>query len=255
MSQEDDLDNFLYGEETQVIQIQDQPVIAELNSAMFPDAADDDASDDIDIVLEPRENDALVTLKTTENVEKSEPVLVNLDLNAPALYDGKPITEIPISTFEDRPWCLPGADITDYFNYGFNEDTWSLYCERQRTMRGKNNLQYGQNVRKPQKPWPKPFKKQVPHTGELPAGVRMREEKEEKDRKKKRSRSRSKESDRKRRRRERTPSSQDEERREKSHHRDRNRERSRDRSRRHDRSRERDRDRDRDRNRERRRRD
>ena len=26
----------------------------------------------------------------------------------------------------------PGADITDYFNYGFTEETWRLYCEKQR---------------------------------------------------------------------------------------------------------------------------
>lgn len=28
-----------------------------------------------------------------------------------------------------------GADITDYFNYGFTEDTWKQYCEKQRRMR------------------------------------------------------------------------------------------------------------------------
>ena len=28
-----------------------------------------------------------------------------------------------------------GADITDYFNYGFSEETWRLYCEKQRKMR------------------------------------------------------------------------------------------------------------------------
>ena len=30
---------------------------------------------------------------------------------------------------------LIGADITDYFNYGFTEDTWQAYCSRQRRMR------------------------------------------------------------------------------------------------------------------------
>lgn len=29
----------------------------------------------------------------------------------------------------------PGADISDYFNYGFNEETWFKYCERQKRMR------------------------------------------------------------------------------------------------------------------------
>ena len=28
-----------------------------------------------------------------------------------------------------------GADLSDYFNYGFNEDTWKTYCEKQKRMR------------------------------------------------------------------------------------------------------------------------
>lgn len=28
-----------------------------------------------------------------------------------------------------------GADITDYFNYGFNEELWKLFCEKQRRMK------------------------------------------------------------------------------------------------------------------------
>ena len=28
-----------------------------------------------------------------------------------------------------------GADITDYFNYGFTEDTWKMYCDKQRKMK------------------------------------------------------------------------------------------------------------------------
>lgn len=31
---------------------------------------------------------------------------------------------------------LPGSDISDFFNYGFTEETWRLYCEKQRKMRG-----------------------------------------------------------------------------------------------------------------------
>lgn len=38
---------------------------------------------------------------------------------------------------QERPWRLPGADITDYFNYGFNEETWLKYCEMQRKLRAK----------------------------------------------------------------------------------------------------------------------
>lgn len=45
----------------------------------------------------------------------------------------------------------PGADITDYFNYGFNEETWRAYCERQKRLRinescvGLTSLAVGQN--------------------------------------------------------------------------------------------------------------
>jgi len=36
-------------------------------------------------------------------------------------------------------FCL-GADISDYFNYGFTEETWAQYCDRQRRLRAENNL-------------------------------------------------------------------------------------------------------------------
>ena len=34
---------------------------------------------------------------------------------------------------------ISGADIADYFNYGFTEDTWKLYCDKQRKMKGEIN--------------------------------------------------------------------------------------------------------------------
>lgn len=43
--------------------------------------------------------------------------------------------EFSIDSLEEKPWRKPGADITDYFNYGFNEETWRAYCERQKKMR------------------------------------------------------------------------------------------------------------------------
>eukprot|EP01126_Amoeba_proteus_P024055 TRINITY_DN2417_c0_g1_i7.p1 TRINITY_DN2417_c0_g1~~TRINITY_DN2417_c0_g1_i7.p1 ORF type:complete len:312 (-),score=56.06 TRINITY_DN2417_c0_g1_i7:353-1288(-) len=45
------------------------------------------------------------------------------------------ILELDIDTLEDKPWRKPGADITDYFNYGFNEDTWREYWKRTTQMR------------------------------------------------------------------------------------------------------------------------
>lgn len=49
--------------------------------------------------------------------------------------NGQPAFEFAIENIEDKPWRKPGADITDYFNYGFNEETWRAYCERQKKMR------------------------------------------------------------------------------------------------------------------------
>merc|ERR1719175_189476 len=43
--------------------------------------------------------------------------------------------ELDMESLEDKPWRKPGADITDYFNYGFSEDTWAAYCNRQRRLR------------------------------------------------------------------------------------------------------------------------
>ncbi|MED6108899.1 hypothetical protein PIB30_028508 [Stylosanthes scabra] len=38
------------------------------------------------------------------------------------------IFDVNIETFPEKSWRVPGADITDYFNFGFNENTWKLYC-------------------------------------------------------------------------------------------------------------------------------
>lgn len=46
--------------------------------------------------------------------------------------NGVPAADFNLDSLEDKPWRKPGADITDYFNYGFNEDTWRAYCERQK---------------------------------------------------------------------------------------------------------------------------
>lgn len=70
---------------------------------------------------------------TKSNIEIKGSVVTRpgLDIEAIADYEGKPITELSLDTFEDKPWRKPGADITDYFNYGFDELTWSAYCSKQ----------------------------------------------------------------------------------------------------------------------------
>ena len=34
-----------------------------------------------------------------------------------------------------KVFVFAGADLSDYFNYGFNEDTWKAYCEKQKRLR------------------------------------------------------------------------------------------------------------------------
>ncbi|KAJ5488469.1 Pre-mRNA polyadenylation factor fip1 [Penicillium diatomitis] len=36
---------------------------------------------------------------------------------------------------DDKPWRRPGTDMTDFFNYGFDEFTWVSYCLKQQEVR------------------------------------------------------------------------------------------------------------------------
>ncbi|KAF3852191.1 hypothetical protein F7725_005546 [Dissostichus mawsoni] len=58
-----------------------------------------------------------------------------VDLDGPGNINGAPVLEADMETFEEKPWRKPGADLSDYFNYGFNEDTWKAYCEKQKRLR------------------------------------------------------------------------------------------------------------------------
>lgn len=92
-----------------------------------------------------------------------------MDLDAPGNINGVPVLEAELESFEEKPWRKPGqclcvagtktplkmyncsfthlqyfrsfvcvclgADLSDYFNYGFNEDTWKAYCEKQKRLR------------------------------------------------------------------------------------------------------------------------
>ncbi|XP_067239786.1 pre-mRNA 3'-end-processing factor FIP1 isoform X3 [Chanodichthys erythropterus] len=44
------------------------------------------------------------------------------------------VLQVDVESFEEKPWRKPGADLSDYFNYGFNEDTWKAYCDKQRRL-------------------------------------------------------------------------------------------------------------------------
>ncbi|KAM3524289.1 hypothetical protein MY4038_007830 [Beauveria bassiana] len=64
-----------------------------------------------------------------------------VDINANPIYAavGKPITQVNIDEDlpeNEKPWRKPGTDISDYFNYGFDEFTWALYAAKQENVRG-----------------------------------------------------------------------------------------------------------------------
>ncbi|KAI9641732.1 hypothetical protein NHQ30_009588 [Ciborinia camelliae] len=63
-----------------------------------------------------------------------------IDVNAKPMYEpaGKPITQINIDedlNENEKPWRRPGTDISDYFNYSFDEFTWALYASKQESLR------------------------------------------------------------------------------------------------------------------------
>lgn len=71
-----------------------------------------DSSEDFDIILNEEQ----------EKVPEKAPDL----LDAPG---------IDVDDHADKPWNRPGEDITDYFNYGFNEATWKEYIAKQKRLR------------------------------------------------------------------------------------------------------------------------
>jgi pre-mRNA 3'-end-processing factor FIP1 len=64
---------------------------------------------------------------------------VNLSANPNWPGVNKPITLLDIDADlaeNSKLWRLPGTDQTDFFNYGFDEYTWTQYCVRQQSMAG-----------------------------------------------------------------------------------------------------------------------
>ena len=100
-----------------------------------PDFMNEEDSDEDDFVVTIGEIKANVPFqKQHSRTGGATSGTIDLDAN-PMLKDGTPIYDLDLATMEDKPWRKPGADITDYFNYGFNEETWNHYCERQRKFR------------------------------------------------------------------------------------------------------------------------
>ena len=57
------------------------------------------------------------------------------DFEGTGTINGVPAQDFSLDSIEEKPWRKPGADLTDYFNYGFTEETWRAYCDRQKRLR------------------------------------------------------------------------------------------------------------------------
>lgn len=110
---------------------------------------DNQQDDDIEIVLdetsEPQEKQ-LTSISTSKsntipgqgiNSPGSRPSIQqkNLVIYGVPEYEGQSIFNVDLDTIEDKPWRKPGADITDYFNFGFDEYTWRQYCYKQKLLK------------------------------------------------------------------------------------------------------------------------
>lgn len=74
-----------------------------------------------------------------ETTTKSGTSAEGIDLDKEGLYNDEPVSTIDPEVLKEKPWRQPGANISDYFNYGFNEYTWMEYLHRQEKLRQEYN--------------------------------------------------------------------------------------------------------------------
>ncbi|GMI89307.1 homolog of yeast FIP1 [V] [Hibiscus trionum] len=53
----------------------------------------------------------------------------------------KTIFEVDIDSFEEKPWKYPGVDLSDFFNFGLNEESWKDYCKQLEQRRLETTMQ------------------------------------------------------------------------------------------------------------------
>lgn len=80
-------------------------------------------------------------LASTLSAANLDAAATTIDIDKIGKHKDTPITELDLDQLQSKPWRLPGADITDYFNFGFNEYTWIKYCSKQDSKRSINASQ------------------------------------------------------------------------------------------------------------------
>nr|KAJ3419113.1 pre-mRNA 3-end-processing factor fip1l1 [Polyrhizophydium stewartii] len=165
MSAQDDDDEFLYGsgadapsaagpgprddvkaEDTKTEDAGGAPgaaAVAAGNDAPAAGNADakDEADDSVSVTDSDESDVPPKSAKPTIGLPIPRQAKSTIDINAMGQFDGKDIIDVEMESFEEKPWRKPGADITDYFNYGFNEQTWRAYCSKQKIMREEIQMQ------------------------------------------------------------------------------------------------------------------
>ena len=127
------------------------------NDGADVDDSDSDSDSDVEFIigsLESKVNIPATQLKTTTEGEASAGAVADttqvttvpiftkstgLDINKVGLYNDIPVTQLSLDELKDKPWRLPGADISDYFNFGFDEISWRAYCAKNEKMRNDFN--------------------------------------------------------------------------------------------------------------------
>ncbi|XP_070615764.1 pre-mRNA 3'-end-processing factor FIP1-like isoform X2 [Erythrolamprus reginae] len=131
--------------ETRIVISEDQELLQQIMPSGEEDDESDSDDDDIRVTIGNIKTGAPSYMGTPMNLNlktgrgygapvsaKSQPK--GIDLEASGNINGLPVIEVDLESFEDKPWRKPGADLSDYFNYGFNEETWKAYCEKQRRL-------------------------------------------------------------------------------------------------------------------------
>ncbi|VDM33221.1 unnamed protein product [Hydatigera taeniaeformis] len=117
---------------------------ADVAIGKFGDEEDTDEDDDtVNVIIKPSKGSIYKTGTTYQarsqqaGAQGQKTLRAGININDPGGIQGVPTIEFNISSLgeDDKPWKRPGADITDYFNYGFTEDTWMQYCEKQKILR------------------------------------------------------------------------------------------------------------------------
>ncbi|XP_076873215.1 pre-mRNA 3'-end-processing factor FIP1 isoform X2 [Brachyhypopomus gauderio] len=76
-----------------------------------------------------------VSLNLKTSARTTAPGLKGRGVDAVDSHIHAPLLDMDMELVEEKPWRKPGADLSDYFNYGFSEDTWKVYCDKQRRLR------------------------------------------------------------------------------------------------------------------------